>query len=81
MLSSSCDLDRDIIMLSPCDWCVFELGSSTRTSPRSLTRAGMHQTPKYPIKLKDAHTGTKRRLDDKMDNRDSGISGTGMHAL
>jgi hypothetical protein len=32
--------------------------------------------PRNP-RLKDAHTGTKRRLDDKMDHRDSGISGTG----
>ena len=35
--------------------------------------------PARPLnpRLKDAHTVTKRRLDDKMDNRDSGISGTG----
>ncbi len=34
--------------------------------------------PRNP-RLQDAHTGAKRRLDDKMDNRDSGISGTGCY--
>ncbi len=41
-----------------------------------LPKSSFGSIPRNPRLKKDAHAGTKRRLDDKRNNRDSGISGT-----